>query len=41
MSEHWVIDSIMLKPFSELPTETKAASNKKWTALAADGLSAI
>lgn len=36
MPEHLVIDSIMLKPFSELPTETKAASNKKWTALAAD-----
>ena len=36
MSEHLVIDSIMLKPFSELSTGTKAANSKKWTALAAD-----
>ena len=35
MSEHLVIDSIMLKPFSELPTGTKAASSKKWTDLVA------
>ena len=31
MPEHLVIDSIMLKPFGQLPTGTKAASSKKWT----------
>ena len=30
MSEHLVIDSIMLKPFSELPTGTKTDTSKKW-----------
>ena len=35
MSERLVIDSIMLKPFGELPTGIKAANSKKWTALAA------
>ena len=35
MSEHLVIDSIMLKPFSELPAGTKAANSKKWTDLVA------
>ncbi|MDT3662094.1 MAG: hypothetical protein ROM54_01045 [Anaerobiospirillum sp.] len=36
MSERLVIDSIMLKPFGELPTGIKAANSKKWTDLAAD-----
>ena len=35
MPEQLVIDSIMLKPFSELPTGTKAANSKKWTDLVA------
>ena len=30
MPEQLVIDSIMLKPFSELPTGTKTDTSKKW-----------
>ena len=35
MPEQLVIDSIMLKPFSELPTGTKTDTSKKWTDLVA------